>query len=437
MSTVWLIVRREFNYRVRGKGFLLITFIGLLAIVGLAFAPSLINSAAGGKQLRLVVADRTGKSFYSRLRADLVDALPGGELRYVLSQSSAPTSDLEAQVQQGVADGYILITSGSIGAGTGPTTGAATGAGAGAGQAYQSVVATKSALAANDEARLQAALSSAAVFVRLQDKGIAGQDVAQLFAPVAVQTQVISGKGPQPAKTSTESFALTYVLVLLLYMTVAVYGSYVALGVIEEKSSRVVEILLSAARPFQLMIGKVLGVGLTALVQYVIWLAAGGAVLLLRGSGMAVNVGGLKVQLSAVDPWVLLAFVVFFLLGFFSYAALFAAGGSLVSRTEDAQQISTPVILPLLVIFIIAVWALSNPDRPLAVVLSMVPLASPIMMFVRIGVDSPPLWQVAVAVVVNLGTIGALIWLAAKVFRAGVLLYGRRVGLSAVLKALR
>jgi ABC-2 type transport system permease protein len=185
------------------------------------------------------------------------------------------------------------------------------------------------------------------------------------------------------------------------------------------------------------MIGKVLGVGLTALVQYVIWLAAGGAVLLLRGSGMAVNVGGLKVQLSAVDPWVLLAFVVFFLLGFFSYAALFAAGGSLVSRTEDAQQISTPVILPLLVIFIIAVWALSNPDRPLAVVLSMVPLASPIMMFVRIGVDSPPLWQVAVAVVVNLGTIGALIWLAAKVFRAGVLLYGRRVGLSAVLKALR
>ena len=427
MSTVWLIVRREFSYRVRGKGFLLITIIGLLAIVGLAFAPSLINSAAGGKQLKLVVADRTGKGFYSRLKADLVDTLPSGELRYVLSQSSAPTSDLEAQVQQGVADGYVSITAGSTGATTG----------AGAGQAYQSVVATKSALAANDEARLQAALSSAAVFVRLQDKGIAGQDVAQLFAPVAVQTQVISGKGPQPAKTSSESFALTYVLVLLLYMTVAVYGSYVALGVIEEKSSRVVEILLSAARPFQLMIGKVLGVGLTALVQYVIWLAAGGAVLLLRGSGTAMNVGGLKVQLSAVDPWVLLAFVVFFLLGFFSYAALFAAGGSLVSRTEDAQQISTPVILPLLVIFIIAVWALSNPDRPLAVVLSMVPLASPIMMFVRIGVDSPPLWQVAVAVVVNLGTIGALIWLAAKVFRAGVLLYGRRVGLSAVLKALR
>ena len=233
------------------------------------------------------------------------------------------------------------------------------------------------------------------------------------------------------------SYALTYVLVLLLYMTVAVYGSYVALGVIEEKSSRVVEILLSAARPFQLMIGKVLGVGLTALVQYVVWLAAGGAVLVLRSAGGAVNVGGLNVKLSAIDPWVLLAFVIFFLLGFFSYAALFAAGGSLVSRTEDAQQISTPVILPLVVIFVVSIWALSNPSAPLAVVLSMVPLASPIMMFVRIGVDSPPIWQVAVAIVVNLGTVGVLIWMAAKVFRAGVLLYGRRVSLSAAFKALR
>ena len=149
------------------------------------------------------------------------------------------------------------------------------------------------------------------------------------------------------------------------------------------------------------------------------------------------NVGGLHVQVSAVDPWVLLAFVVFFLLGFFSYAALFAAGGSLVSRTEDAQQISTPVILPLVIIFVISVWSLSNPSHPLSVVLSMVPLASPIIMFVRIGVDGPPAWQVAVAIVVNLGTVAALIWMAARVFRAGVLLYGRRVSLSAVVKALR
>ncbi len=423
MSTVWLIIRREFRFRVRSRGFLLITIIGLLAIVGLSFAPSLINSAAAGKQLKLAVADRTGKGFYTRLKADLVDSLPGGGARYLLFQSSAPTAELQAKVGEGGYDGYVVVD-------------LASGAPA-ASEAYRSTVATKSALSASDEARLQAALSSAAVYVRLQNRGIAGNAVAELFSPVVVQTEVLSGKSTGPGRASTDSYALTYVLVLLLYMTVAVYGSYVALGVIEEKSSRVVEILLSAARPFQLMIGKVLGVGLTALVQYVVWLAAGGAVLVLRSAGGAVNVGGLNVKLSAIDPWVLLAFVIFFLLGFFSYAALFAAGGSLVSRTEDAQQISTPVILPLVVIFVVSIWALSNPSAPLAVVLSMVPLASPIMMFVRIGVDSPPIWQVAVAIVVNLGTVGVLIWMAAKVFRAGVLLYGRRVSLSAAFKALR
>ncbi len=423
MRTVWLIVRREFNHRVRSRGFLLITVIGLLAIVGLSFAPSLIDSATGGKELSLVVADRTGKGFYGRLLAELPDRLPGGGLRYLLLESSAPTPDLETQVRQGMFDGYILIS--------------ADPARSGASQAYESIVSTKDALPAADQARLQAALSAAAVYLRLQERGIGSQEAAQLFSPVTVQTQILSGNGTRSGRTSSESFALTYVLVFLLYMTVAVYGSYVALGVIEEKSSRVVEILLSAARPFQLMIGKVLGVGLTALLQYAVWLAAGGAVLLFRGLGNSVSIGGLRVQLSAVDPWVLLAFVVFFLLGFFSYAALFAAGGSLVSRTEDAQQISTPVILPLVLIFFIAVWALSNPSHPLSVVLSMVPLASPIMMFVRIGVDSPPLWQVAVAIVVNVGTVGALIWMAARVFRAGVLLYGRRVSLSAVVKALR
>ena len=429
MSTVWLIIRREFNHRVRSRGFLLITVVGLLAIVGLSFAPSLIDSATGGKQLSLVVADRTGKGFYGRLLAELPDRLPSGGLRYLLVESSASTPDLDAQVRQGTFDGYILVSTG-VGTGVGAT-------GTGTSQAYRATVSMKSALPAADQARLQSALSAAAVYLRLQDRGIGGQEAAQLFTPVTVQTQVLSVSGTRSGRTGSESFALTYVLVLLLYMTVAVYGSYVALGVIEEKSSRVVEILLSAARPFQLMIGKVLGVGLTALLQYAVWLAAGGAVLLVQGAGDSVNVGGLHVQLSAVDPWVLLAFVVFFLLGFFSYAALFAAGGSLVSRTEDAQQISTPVILPLVLIFFIATWAISNPSHPLSVVLSMVPLASPILMFVRIGVDSPPLWQVAVAIVVNVGTVGALIWMAAKVFRAGVLLYGRRVSLAAVAKALR
>ncbi len=230
---------------------------------------------------------------------------------------------------------------------------------------------------------------------------------------------------------------LTYILVILLYVTVLMYGSYIAMGVIEEKSTRVVEILISSVRPFQLMLGKVLGTGLAALLQYGVWLVAGFGLLAAKGVLGSFTVGPVKLTFAAVDPWILVGFLVFFIVGFFSYAGLFAAGGSLVSRAEDAQQVTTPLSLFVVLVFFAGMYALNNPDAPLSVILSLTPLASPIVMFVRLTIAQPPAWQVALSLVLSVAAILLLVSLAARVFRAGVLLYGGRPGLRTVLRSLR
>jgi ABC-2 type transport system permease protein len=439
MNVVWLLVKREFTVRVRARGYLLFTIVGLLGIVGVAFAPAIIQATESGSQLALAIVDQTGAGsgavaggstgrdlFFQRLQADLVDRLPNSKIRYLLSASQAPIAELDAQVKEGRLNGYILISGES-----------AESASTSLPPRYHAVLVSKKALADRDAARLGAALSSAATYVRLDQRGVTGLEADGLFAPVDMQTRVLSTTGNASEANRTQSAALTSVLMVLLYMTVVIYGSYVSLGVIEEKSSRVIEILVSTVRPFQLMAGKVLGVGLTALSQYAIWMVAGVIVLVLQSTAGGLQLGGLELNLTAISPAVLASFVLFFLLGFFTYAAVFAAAGSLVSRTEDAQQVNTPVLMPLVVVYVASIWAMGNPDAPLAVVLSLVPFASPIMMFVRIGMGHPASWQIAAAVVINVATVGALVWVAAKVFRAAILLYGRRVSLSAVFRALR
>jgi ABC-2 type transport system permease protein len=431
MSTVWLLVRREFSARVRARGYMLLTVIGLLAIVGLAFAPAIIDVFSLGDRLALAVVDETssgtvGGLFFKRLETELADVLPNGESRYTLGASDVQAAELDAEVTNGDLDGYVLIRQELTATSQEATE-----------LRYAARLVSKEPLPDQDLARLSAALSAAATYVRLEQLGVGEDKAAGLFSPVEVQTQTLMAMGAESESEHVQSYALTYVLVLLLYMTVAVHGSYVALGVIEEKSSHVVEILLSTARPFQIMAGKLLGVGLTALSQYAVWMVAGALIFVLRGASGGFELGGLEVEVSAVSPGVLASFLVFFVLGFFTYAAVLATAGSLVSRTEDAQQVSTPVIIPLLVVFILSIWAMGNPDAPLSVALSLVSFASPVIMFVRIGMSEPPMWQILAAVAVNLVTIAGLVWVAARIFRASILLYGRKPSIRRALRALR
>ena len=212
----------------------------------------------------------------------------------------------------------------------------------------------------------------------------------------------------------------------LIYITLLTLGQMVAQGVVEEKSSRVVELLLSTVRPWQLMAGKVLGIGAVGLIQVVVY----GVVGLVAGAatGVLPNIGGAA---SAV-----IGLIVWYILGFLLYSLAFAGAGALVSRQEDAAGVVTPILM-----FVIAAWVIgitlvpTDPNNTIALVMSLIPMFAPTLMPMRIAMGVVPFWQYGLAVVLTVALIPALLWLAGRIYRNGVLRTGARVKLSEALKA--
>ena len=251
-------------------------------------------------------------------------------------------------------------------------------------------------------------------------------------------------------KTASEAFlaqALVYFLLLLLYIAVIMYGVYVGSGVVEEKSNRVMEIMIGAVRPGQLLAGKILGIGALALTQMFIFGLAAGSMLVLVGLHLASSIQTVSPAPAAAHnaplaiatvPLSMIAFlIVFFLLGFFSYATLFAGVGALASKTEDVQTSNGPFVFPIIVAYMLSIFALQDPDKPLFVWASLVPLISPMLMFTRVATTTVPIWQIGVSIGLSLVFIWVATLLAAKLYRVGVLMYGKPLSPKEILRALR
>ncbi len=229
---------------------------------------------------------------------------------------------------------------------------------------------------------------------------------------------------------------------MFLFLAVIIYGTWVAMSVVEEKSNRVMEIILAAASPFQLLAGKVLGVGAAALLQYVAVLAAALVALLLEGqiaSMVLGNAGGFSLP-QGLTPAILLVFSVYFVLGFLLYAVLFAAAGSLVSRQEDVSQVITPMTLVSTAGYLIGLYAsigIVDASAPWVVVLSWVPFLSPYMMLGRLGAGKAGPIELVGTIALLAVTIVIAVWVAARIYSAGVLMYGQRPGLRRMWKAIR
>jgi ABC-2 type transport system permease protein len=222
------------------------------------------------------------------------------------------------------------------------------------------------------------------------------------------------------------------VMVMIIYFMVLVYGQQNLTVVIEEKSSRMVEVLLASLRPEQLMFGKVMGIGLAALTQVAVWTLAGIAV-----SAQGVAVAGANINLSLFGPWFWVNFLLFYFLGYFLYASLFAGIGAMCNSVQDAQQFSGPLTMGLVVPIMLMMLVIRAPDQTLSVVLSLVPFFSPILMFMRISVGSPPVWQVLLSWALLLATIWWANQAAGRLFRAGILLYGAAPTWKSLARALR
>ncbi len=257
---------------------------------------------------------------------------------------------------------------------------------------------------------------------------------------VPVQTHSIASKFGTAAQADAAK-VIAYVLLLLLYILIMVNSQLIMSSVAEEKTSRIAELLVASVNPSALLAGKIASSATLAIAQMIIWvvlayaLGSQGAPATAGAGGDSADVNGFSLNgISSVD---VAGFVVFFLLGFLQTATLFAAVGSLINRTEDLGSVSGPLFLPVVAAFIIAISALAVPDSPAVVVTSFVPLIAPFVMFARIVVSSVPAWQVATSLAINLAAIVAIAVMGGRIYRVGMLLYGRAPRLSQIWAAIR
>lgn len=413
MRKVWVVIRREFVERVRNKWFVISTVMGPLVMAFFIFLPFMLAESDGGDR-SIVVADLTSDEFGAHVATvlDVPGSISASRLVVEPDRLSAVADSLAQLVGMKTLDGFLLVTDATVEGGEAEYRGS-------------------NVSSLTDMRVLERLLREAVLVERLNRVGVDPEAVARAQAPVLLRTAAIRG-GRVTEESGASTFLLGYVMWFILYMAILLYGLQVMGSVVEEKNSRVIEVLVSSLKPFQLLAGKVGGVGCVGLFQLLIWGVA--ARLLLTQRGRLAEVLGLEmgtgqsVTLPSVPIDLIWVFLLYFLLGYFLYAAMFAAVGAMSSTEAEARQAQMPVVLLLAIPAIMLVGVLDNPDGSLAVALSVVPFSSPIAMPVRWAAAEVPLVELGFSVALGVVTVVAITWIAARIYRVGILMYGRRPG---------
>ena len=297
---------------------------------------------------------------------------------------------------------------------------------------------------------------------KLMAKGVDPEIVSAVKTDVNLSVMRMDKKGNEKETFTEVQFALGIVLAMLVYGFIIFFGGQVMQGVSEEKTNRIIEVIISSVKPFQLMMGKIIGVSLVALTQFVLWivltlvlflgfsayLGISNPEMLSQGTVMAQeitsndimsneNVQSILQIVHSIDfGTIIMTFLIFFILGYLLYATLFAAIGSLVDNNTDSQQFTLPVTVPLLIAFFSTFYIPNNPDSSLSLWLSMIPFTSPLSMMVRIPFGVP-IWQIVVSVLLLAGTFVLMTWIAAKIYRTGILMYGKKLSYKEIFKWLK
>ena len=378
--------------------------------------PSALMAKQRGKPLRVAVLDASGT-----LRASVEKALSerriAGEPRFVVEPPGEGAlevvrASLTAAVLSGRIDGYLHL----------PPDALARGAAEYYGKNVSNVM---------DLGLLDKAVEDALTSFRLSGAGLPEARVQEVMRRLELKTIRISETGEREDEGG--SFLLSMILLMTLYTTVAMWGGALMNSVIEEKTSRVVEVMLSSISASRLFAGKLLGVGAVGLTQLLVWAGFMAGLSLLGAQAAAVS----GVKLPEIPLLVLVLFVVFFLLGYFLYGALYAAVGASVNSQQEAHSLAFPILMPLILAVMFFPMVLSSPDSKLSTVLSLVPFWTPLLMFLRVSALMPPAWQVGLSIALTLATTFALNWVAARIYRVGILMYGKRPTLSEILKWIR
>ncbi len=412
-SRLWPIIRREYLERVRTKAFIIATVLGPLLTGSLMIIPALVAGKAG-KPLRVAVLDVSG-TLAAPVEAELAKRQRDGLPRFLVEPSAkGPIEDRESALKDAVLagrlDGYLRLPADAI-------------------ENARASYFGKNVSNMIDLRMMQDAVSDTLVGLRLQGAGLDPVKVRGLTKRLDLTTIRLTAGGEREDSGASAIFSI--ILMMMLYTTVLMWGQAVLTGVIEEKSNRVVEVIVSSIPSVKLLAGKLLGVGAAGLTQFLVW-ALSLAMVSAAGAAFA-GASGTRLM-PEVTPLLLVSFVVFFLLGYLLYSSLFAAVGASVNTTQEAQSLAFPIFMPLVIGVMFFPMVLQSPDSTMSTVLSLIPFLTPLLMFLRITVLTPPIWQIVLSIVLTGATIAGVLWVAARIYRVGILMYGKRPTFPEILK---
>jgi ABC-2 type transport system permease protein len=414
MRNIWLITKREYIERVRSKGFVILTLLIPAVMLVTIFVIYLTTQHLGGD--KHIVIGSNNAPLALEVRDELAASKAAPIQAVVIAPVTQAQSDEQiARVDAKELDGYLWLNQ--------PEGSAAP----------EVTYTTRSSADMFATSRIQDAVSNSVMRRQLAERGFGKADVDNVLKQVTVQTQLVKN-GKAVTSDSSQSFVAAYVMVLLLYFTVTFFSMNVARSVIQEKTSRIFEVMLATVRPGDMMAGKMIGVGAAALTQIAIWILLG--VLAASGPLFAKLTGGTPIHLG-VTPLQIAGFCVYFILGFAFYSAVAAGCGAAVNAEQEVQQFSFALVMPMLVAYLSYAYILSSPNAPYSVFLSLFPPTAPIAMFLRLTAQTPPIWQIALSLILMVLAIWGVLWVAARIYRVGILMYGKRPTLPELLRWLR
>jgi ABC-2 type transport system permease protein len=414
MHEVWLIARREYLERVRSRAFLMMTILFPL-MISLLIGGSLFASKLGSGAKKIAIA--SNDSVLAREVAEEMQS-PSSTTNppeVIAPATEAERAALNRRVENKALDGYLWLEKK-----TDASAPAATFVSRSSGDLFS--------LGA-----LESAVNHGVEREQLIQHGVSSAEINAMTRHLEIETVQLR-QGQLVPSNSMKSFFGAYAMMFLIYFTVVFYGMNVARSVVEEKTSRIFEVLLSTVKPESLMAGKLLGVGAAGLTQLGIWFVLISAVV---GTSAAASAGPQGLAAFGIHPLQLFFLAAYFLLGFFFYSAIAAAVGASVSSEQEIQQFSMVIVAPLTVGMILISYITSNPTALPVVLLSLFPPCAPIVMFLRMSSQMPPAWQIALSMVLMLVFIWGAIWVASRIYRVGILMYGKRATLPEMLRWMR
>lgn len=422
MNNIWLIVQREYLIRVRKKSFLIMSILGPILFGAIMFVPALITIFASEDEKRIAIVDESGL-FHDKFESN--ESL-------IFSVVSTNIDEAKTALKEKKYDGVLLIPDIELSNPQGFT--------------YFS----EESLAPMTKANLERTIRQEIEELRMMRSGIKQEQLDSIRAKVDITTIKI-GKEGEKASSSGAAMVIGYVGAFFIYIFIFLYGSQIMRGVMEEKTNRIIEVLICSVRPFDLMMGKIIGIGAVALTQFLIWVvlslgittgvsmafgldkvaearAKGQMEQLQQNPEMAnaVEVSNAMDAIASINmPVTIAAFLFFFFAGYLMYGAMFAAIGAAVDNETDSQQFLLPITIPLIFAIISLSAVIANPNGQLAFWLSVVPLTAPVVMMARVPFTGAN-WELFLSMGILIASFIGMVWLAGRIYRVGILMYGKK-----------